>query len=161
MSEICIYTECLNKDGENPIIFNLESMKESLVRRLEWGKTAVDNLELGKITLINKYPKVTYNTLIGFRTWEADVCEYQNIQGFGGIYVRDEWIEPFRICSKYTEQFMVYHSPMPSKFPDILDMVDDDEEFIVHPSRKYSNCWGLEPTYKKVDIHNIIKYKNK
>lgn len=34
-------------------------------------------------------------------------------------------------------------------------------EFIVHPSRKYSNCWGLEPTYKKVDIHNIIKYKNK
>ena len=47
--------------------------------------------------------------------------------GFSGTH---EWAEIFEVCSKFTEPFFVFHSPISNGFPNLLNLTVENYNFI-------------------------------
>ena len=132
MSYTGVFSECETEKGKNPIINDLKGLKNGLRNMpFEYGET-LEKLMVTDDVLTGDYPKKQYKTLRGFRTWDKDKCEYSNMEriayGFQGTH---EWAEIFEVCSKFTEPFFVFHSPIPNDFPNLLNLTIDKENNFV------------------------------
>jgi hypothetical protein len=151
LSYTSVYSECLTKEGKNPIITNLQKLKKTI--KNGFGDWFANNFEMGSIR--------KHKTLIGFRSWEKDVVRLPNIKSFGWRYtLTDEWAKLFALCSKFTQPFVVYHSPMQLRFPSLLDFYKDKTcGFIFQAKCQNGTCNITKIAFGKPKIDKQWKVK--
>ena len=107
-----------------------------------------DEEDIKDITIISEetdyssYPEKKWKVVKGFKTWKLDEEDLDidegkenllglkfNIERFGLAYGTDkeDFLSFFAKLSKYTEPFVVFHSPIEYQFPEVYDYILDEE----------------------------------
>jgi hypothetical protein len=137
-----------------------------------------------------EYPKQTWKTLKGFKSWKPtdafhldhdpsmeDIIgeierheDYRkgplgygfNIERLGVPYGgwTGAWNRFFKEVSKYTEPFAFYHSPYEHEFPDVTDF-EDGSEVVYYVEVDDGEMYAEEQTFRRTNVEAEIEEKDR
>lgn len=196
MSFTAAYTELYAiRDGEvrspselnyHPRILNREGF-ETIHEHVEVSESAFkDILVKGEEEELGDYPKQTWETLKGFKTWkptnafgldydpgmDAIVKKIKNHEdyrtgpiGYGYNIERmgvpyggwnGAWKRFFKEVSKHTEPFAFYHSDREHEFPDVTDF-HSGEEVVYYVEVHDGEMYAEEQTFRRTNIEKKVE----
>lgn len=175
-SDLNYHPRILDPDGFDALHEHVE-MSESALKK---------NVVKGEEEDHSDYPKQTWETLKGFKTWkptdafgldhDPDMSalvkkikgheDYRtgplgygyNIERMGVPYGGWDgaWKHFFKEVSKHTEPFAFYHSPYEHEFPDVTDF-KGGEETVYYVEVHDGEMYAEEQTFKRTDIETKIE----
>jgi hypothetical protein len=175
-SELFTHPRILDRDGFDTVHENVD------VSESTFKKIAVT----GEHEQSAEYPKQTWKTLKGFKTWKPTGAfhldhdpdldtlikqiesheDYRtgplgygyNIERLGVPYGgwNGAWKRFFKEVSKHTEGFAFYHSPIEHEFPDVTDF-KDGKEAVYYVEVQDGEMYAEEQTFRRTNIEKRIE----
>jgi len=196
MSFTAAYTELRAiRDGEvlsssdlsyHPRILDLDGF-ESVHEHVNMSESTFQkNAITGEVDDLGEYPKQTWKTLKGFKTWKpsdafgldhdpdmgglVDMIEGHedrrsgplgygyNIERMGVPYEgwNGAWKPFFKEVSKHTEPFAFYHSDREHAFPDVTDF-QSGKEVVYYVEVHNGEMYAEEQTFRRTDVEPKIE----
>ena len=159
---------------------------DTVHERVDVGESTFNRIAItGEEEDHSDYPKQTWETLKGFKSWKptdtfgidydpdlsALVKQIKNHEdyrtgplGYGYNIERlgvpydgwdGAWKRFFKEVSKHTEPFAFYHSPIEHKFPDVTDF-RDGEETVYYVEVHDGEMYAEEQTFRRTNIEKKI-----
>lgn len=103
---------------------------ESLCEESEHGNVFEDKVEIEEVQ-DDSYPRQSWDSLAGFRTWERDVFTAFNLERIAYDYSRDGFAEFWSTVAEFCEPFWFVHSGLSGRWPttDARDFTDNPDGF--------------------------------